>query len=75
MILTRQAIKKIKEKRLGLLIAHALKCSEQWINRVIKANRNNGPLTTAAALAVIREETGLKDSQILEEEKKTVTVD
>lgn len=51
-----------------LKLALALNCSEQWIARVIDANKINGPLTTAAALKVIREETGLTDEDILDGE-------
>lgn len=66
MKLTNKAIGKFKKStclRLGL----ALGFTERWITQVVKDNKPNGPLTTAAALKVIREETGLKDSQILEE--------
>lgn len=42
--------------------------SEYTINRYIAENEENGMLTTAAALKVIREETGLTDEQILEVE-------
>lgn len=50
-----------------LKLAMKLGFTEQWVIRIIDANKANGPLTTAAALKVIREETGLKDSEILEE--------
>lgn len=71
MKLTRKAIKGIKEQGTRLKLALALGFSEQWIIKVIDANKSNGPLTTALALKVIREETGLTDSEILEEEKAT----
>jgi len=71
MKLTRKAIRAIKDQAIRLKLALALGFSEQWINRVIDANKANGPLTTAKALKVIREETGLTDSEILEEEKAT----
>jgi hypothetical protein len=57
----------------GLKLAIALDCSEQWIIKVLSANKFNGPLTTAAALKVIREETGLTDTDILVEEELTGT--
>lgn len=69
MKLTRKAIKGIKDQAPRLKLALALGFSEQWIIRVIGANKPNGPLTTAVALKVIREITGLKDTEILEEEK------
>jgi len=69
MKLTRKAIKAIKEREPRMKLGIALGFSEQWIIRVISANKANGPLTTATALKVIREETGLTDSEILEEEK------
>lgn len=68
---------KLKQTILELLLAnrtHRLKLAdglgftEVWIDRLIAANKENGPLTTAKSLKVIREETGLSDSEILEEE-------
>jgi hypothetical protein len=69
MKLTRKAIKGIKDQGARLKLALALGFSEQWIVRVINANKPNGPLTTATALKVIRLETGLTDAEILEDEK------
>jgi len=69
MKLTKKAIKRIKEQAPRLKLALALGFSEQWIVKVIDANKANGPLTTATALRVIREETGLTDSELLEEEE------
>jgi len=60
----------IKDRELRLRIAMALDFSEQWIDRVVSANKKNGPLTTASAMKVIREELGLEDSEILEEFEK-----
>jgi len=74
MKLTKEAIKKISRKPNPLKLAIALDFSEQWINRIIDANKNNGPLTTHTALEVIREVTGLEDSQILEGTVKNGTV-
>jgi len=51
-----------------LKVAVALDFSEQWIDRLIDANKDNGPLTTAKALQIIREELGLTDFEILEED-------
>ena len=69
MKLTTTAINGIKDQGTRLKLALALGFSEQWIVRVIGANKSNGPLTTALALKVIREVTGLSDKEILEEEK------
>jgi hypothetical protein len=72
MKLTAKAIKKIGENRTAAMIALALDLSEDWIKRLAKKNKENGDLTKAKALQVIREETGLTDSEILEEEPVTV---
>jgi hypothetical protein len=72
MKLTAKAIKKIGENRTAAMIALALGLSEDWIKRLAKKNKENGDLTKAKALQVIREETGLTDSEILEEEPVTV---
>lgn len=69
MKLSNTAIERISDRKVLLQIALALDFSEQWMRRVIENNKDNGPLTTARALQVIREETGLTDDQILEEEK------
>jgi hypothetical protein len=69
MKLTRKAIKAVDKQDIRLKLALGLGFSEQWIIKVIDSNKQNGPLTTAKALQVIREETGLTDSEILEEEK------
>lgn len=53
-----------------LKLAVVLNFTELWMERVINANKDNGHLTTAKALQVIKQETGLSDSDILEE--KTV---
>lgn len=47
-------------------LAQVLNCSESTVRRYMSLNDDN--LTKAAALKVIREETGLDDSEILEEE-------
>ena len=57
---------KSKEARaIRTRIALALNFTETWIGLCIKQNKSNGPLTTAAALEVIRRETGLGDEEIL----------
>lgn len=74
MRLTAIAIEKIGENRTAAMLALALNFSEEWIKRLAKKNKDNGPLTTAKALEVIRFETGLKDHEILVE-GVTVTVE
>lgn len=73
MKLSNAAITAISEERKTLLdIALALNFSEQWTRRLIENNKDNGPLTTAGALKVIREATGLSDQEILESEPASV---
>jgi hypothetical protein len=68
MQLTKAALKAILDHSPGikLKLALALNCSEGSINRYIRENDDN--LTKAAALEVIRKETGLSDTEILERE-------
>lgn len=68
MKLTKRAIKKLtKQTRLKLAIA--MDFSEQWINRLVDQNKDNGPLTTITAMQIIMKETGLTQEEILEAEK------
>lgn len=71
MRLSRIAILAIKGACPGIIekLSDALDSSEQTIYRYISDNSDN--LTKAAALKVIREETGLTDDQILESEVTT----
>ena len=66
MKLTKLAIQSISQHSPGikLKLALALGCSEGSINRYLRENDDN--LTKAAALDVIRKETGLTDDEILE---------
>ena len=73
MKLSKAAIEQISDRKVLLQIALSLDFSEQWMRRVIENNKDNGPLTTALALRVIREETGLTDEQILEEGEQVAT--
>lgn len=66
MKLSKKAIKTILSNRnIILAIGIALNFGERWITILLNANKENGPLTTAAALEVIRKETGLGDQEIL----------
>lgn len=58
-------LEKLNTPSVRVRLALALNCTEQTVIRYIKANDDN--LTKAAALAVIREETGLEDSEVLED--------
>jgi hypothetical protein len=71
MILTQEALKKIKDKRIRQALGSedCLDVIDQVINKYIKDNKPNGPLTTYIALKVIREKTGLSDNEILIDEK------
>lgn len=66
MKLTKNAIKSLNRPA-RLSLALALGFSEQWINALVESNKDNGPLTTAKALQVIREELNLTDAEVLEE--------
>lgn len=68
MQLSKKAIKKIDNVQGRIHLAYSLGRSEQWIKKLIVANKVNGPLTTFTALEVIRYETGLVDEQILVDE-------
>jgi len=69
MKLSNQAVEKLRANRESRLrLCSALGFTEVWIDRLIAKNKVNGPLTTVSALGVIREETSLEDSEILENE-------
>lgn len=67
MRITKRALAKINTVNGRIAMAVALNCTEQWVIKLIAANKPNGPLTTASALVVFRTITKLKDDQILEE--------
>lgn len=67
MKLTEKAIAAI-DRRAILELAFALDFTEMWIERLVKANRNNGPLTTVKALNVLEKEIGLSIPEILEQD-------
>jgi hypothetical protein len=68
MQLTKVALSHVKRnKRIRSLLALACNRTEYTILRWAEANNDN--LTKAAAIKIIREETGLPDSQILEVSK------
>lgn len=66
MQLTQIALEQINTPAVRPYLQIALNCTEQAISKYIKRNKENGPLTTAGALKVIKEKTGLTDEQILE---------
>lgn len=65
MQLTEQALQSLNTVSNRIALASALGRSEQWISKLLKVNKENGPLTTVTAIQVIRERTGLKQSEIL----------
>ena len=71
MILSTTAIQAISRKTKRKLAAE-LDFTEYWVGKLIEANKPNGPLTLAASLKVIREETGMTDQEILEQEEEVV---
>lgn len=66
MKLTTKAIESM-DKATILALALALDFRETWVKRLVDQNKDNGPLTTAKALQVIKENTGLADTDLLEE--------
>lgn len=70
MKLTQKALDLVKEEtQTKNLLASSLKCSVYTIERWIKDNKENGPLTTFTALEQIKLETGLTQEEILEAEQ------
>jgi predicted transcriptional regulator len=65
MKLSKQALKLIIDPQIRMKIAIEIGVSDQTIRRYIKDNDDE--LTKAAALKVIRKETGLSNKEILEE--------
>lgn len=72
MKLSAVALDKINVTPTRLKLALELGCTERWISRLIKDNDPNNDLTLSSALRIIREETGLTDNEILEDETTTV---
>jgi len=64
----------IKHPAIRRKLAETLDCTDQSISRYIKDNEENGELTKAAALKVIREELNCDDSEILEEERTAAQI-
>lgn len=71
MKLTPLALNQINNSQIRMRIAQALKCTEHWIYMSIKANKSDGVLTKGSAIKVIKEETGLKEEEILTAEVLT----
>lgn len=67
MRLRKEVLKKINTVQTRIDLAKALGCTEQWVIRLLDANKKDGPLTTYSALKVIKEATGLTDEQVLED--------
>jgi hypothetical protein len=71
MKLTQKAIDALKSnKRARARLQLDMNKSEFTINRWIAENDDNGLLTTATALMIINEETGLDNSEVLENTNK-----
>jgi len=62
------ALQNINKTPIRLKLALELGCTERWISRLIKDNETDSDLTKASAVRVIREETGMVDTDILEQE-------
>lgn len=65
MKLSQKALKAINTPVIRMRLMDALGCTEFTISRYIQKNNDN--LTKAAAMQIIREVTGLPDSEILVE--------
>lgn len=66
MKLTTKAVELIrKSQRTKLLLALSLGVSERWIIACLKNNEEDGLLTKATALKVIKRELGIKETEIL----------
>lgn len=68
MRLSATALQKINTTQVRLRLAMQFDCTERWISQLIKENQNDGDLTKASAMQIIREQTGLTDQEILVEE-------
>lgn len=73
MKLSEQAKGKITRKAV-LALALEFGFTELWINKLIEKNKENGILTTAKAVQIISEETGLSQDEILEESELSVKI-
>lgn len=71
MRLSQKALQQINTTQVRLRLAMQFDCTERWISQLIKENQSDGDLTKASALQIIREQTGLNDTEILEEDKQT----
>lgn len=67
MRLTKKGITAINNPAVRLKLALGLAFTEGWVISLIGANKDNGPLTTAKALQIIKSETGLKTQELLED--------
>lgn len=65
MILTDKAMQAINNSNSRMRLALSLGFTERWIQKLIKANKNNGPLTTVGALKALEQETGLNAEELL----------
>jgi len=73
MRLRAEVVKKINNSQARMRIALALKCTEAWIMKCLKANKEDGFLTKVSALMAITKETGLSQEEILTEEVDSET--
>lgn len=74
MIIKPTVIETIKDSHgIRSQLSVALKRHMGTVDRWVSQNIEDGPLTTAKALEVIKSETGLSDEQILQREHATAT--
>lgn len=65
MKLSTTALQIISQPTVRLRLAMALGFREHYITTLTKKNKENGPLTTVAAIRVIQEASGFTESEIL----------
>lgn len=59
----------LNDGKLSLALAACLGFTQTWIRELAHANKDNGPLTTVAAVAVLKQDAGtFDDSEVLEKE-------
>lgn len=71
MTLTEKAIEKLRNYKAQRELSYVLQCSPRTIIRYLDQNDTNGPLTTIGAINKIKELTGLKQKEILEQATAT----
>lgn len=72
-ILTKNAIDKVNTPVGRIEIARALRCTEQWVIKMLDRNKANSLLTTVASVGAISKYTGLEPDEITVEVSEPAT--